>query len=59
MIRIIKQDINQFIAKMLNQGTTESDIPIILYDYRINGIDTMEKAESAYSDYIKSKGETL
>lgn len=58
MITIKEIDIEQFIDGLLAQGYT-SDIAIALYDYRVNGIDTLEKAETAYNDYLKSKGEIL
>ena len=59
LIKIIQIDINNYIDNLWANGDRGEDIIITLYDCRINGIDTIEKAETAYSEWLKQKGEQL
>ena len=47
MIKIIQIDIDNYIDNLWANGDRGDDIIITLYDCRINGIDTIEKAEYA------------
>lgn len=58
-IKIIQIDINNYIDNLWVNGDRGDDIIITLYDCRINGIDTIEKAETAYGEWLKQKGEQL
>lgn len=59
LIKIIQIDINNYIDNLWANGDRGDDIIITLYDCRINGIDTIEKAETAYGEWQKQKGEQL
>lgn len=59
LIKIIQNDINNYIDNLWANGDRGDDIIITLYDCRINGIDTIEKAETAYGEWLKQKGEQL
>ena len=59
MIQIIQIDIDNYIDNLWANGDRGDDIIIMLYDCRINGIDTIEKAETAYGEWLKQKGEQL
>ncbi len=55
MIKIIQIDINNYIDNLWANGDRGDDIIITLYDCRINGIDTIEKAETAYGEWLRRK----
>lgn len=48
IIQIKQIDIDAFIDQLVIAGENGYDVIYTLYDYRINGIDTIEKAEYAY-----------
>ena len=53
MIQIIQIDIDNYIDNLWANGDRGDDIIIMLYDCRINGIDTIEKAETAYGEWAR------
>ena len=55
LIQIIQIDIDNYIDNLWANGDRGDDIIITLYDCRINGIDTIEKAEITYSEYLYKK----
>lgn len=55
MIQIIQIDIDNYIDNLWANGDRGDDIIITLYDCRINGIDTIEKAETAYGEWAKKR----
>ena len=59
LIQIIQIDIDAYIDALVAKNETGDDIICTLYDCRINGIDTIEKAETAYGEWLKQKGEQL
>lgn len=54
-IQIIQIDIDNYIDKLWANGDRGDDIIITLYDCRINGIDTIEKAETAYGEWARKR----
>lgn len=58
-IQIIQIDIDNYIDNLWANGERGDDIIATLYDCRINGIDTIDKAETAYGEWLKQKGEQL
>lgn len=55
MIKIIQIDIDNYIDILWANGDRGDDIIITLYDCRINGIDTIEKAETAYGEWARKR----
>lgn len=55
MIKIIQIDIDNYIDNLWANGDRGEDIIITLYDCRINGIDTIEKAETAYGEWARKR----
>lgn len=55
MIRTIQIDIDEYIDNLWANGERGDDIIITLYDCRINGIDTIEKAEIAYGEWAAKR----
>lgn len=55
MIKIIQIDIDNYIDNLWANGDRGDDIIITLYDCRINGIDTIEKAETAYGEWARKR----
>lgn len=55
MIKIIQIGINNYIDNLWANGDRGDDIIITLYDCRINGIDTIEKAETAYGEWARKR----
>lgn len=55
IIQIKQIDIDNYIDNLWANGDRGDDIIVTLYDCRINGIDTIEKAETAYSEYLYKK----
>lgn len=55
MIKIIQIDIDNYIDSLWANGDRGDDIIITLYDYRINGIGTIEKAEYAYGEWARKR----
>lgn len=55
MIKIIQIDIDNYIDNLWANGDRGDDIIVTLYDYRINGIDTIEKAETAYGEWARKR----
>ena len=55
MIRTIQIDIDEYIDNLWAKGERGDDIIITLYDCRINGIDTIEKAEIAYGEWAAKR----
>lgn len=55
MIKIIQIDIDNYIDNLWANGDRCDDIIVTLYDYRINGIDTIEKAETAYGEWARKR----
>lgn len=55
MIKIIQIDIGNYIDNLWANGDRGDDIIITLYDCRINGIDTIEKAETAYGEWARKR----
>lgn len=55
MIKIIQIDIDNYIDNLWVNGERGDDIIITLYDCRINGIDTIEKAETAYGEWARKR----
>ena len=55
MIKIIQINIDNFIDNLWANGDRGDDIIITLYDCRINGIDTIEKAEYAYGEWARKR----
>lgn len=56
LIKIIQIDIDNYIDNLWANGDRGDDIIITLYDCRINGIDSIPKAETAYEEYLLRKG---
>ena len=50
-----KIDIDNYIDNLWANGDRGDDIIITLYDCRINGIDTIEKAEYAYGEWARKR----
>lgn len=46
---------DEYIDNLWADGYRGEEIVSILYDRRINGIDTIEKAETAYGEWLKRK----
>ena len=59
MIKIIQIDIDNYIDNLWANGDRGDDIIITLYDCRINGIDTIEKAETAYGEWARKRKEDV
>lgn len=59
MIKIIQIDIDNYIDNLWVNGERGDDIIITLYDCRINGIDTIEKAETAYGEWARKRKDDL
>lgn len=59
IIQIKQIDIDAFIDQLVIAGENGDEVIYTLYDCRINGIDTIEKAETAYGEWLKQKGEQL
>lgn len=57
IIQIKQIDIDAFIDQLVIAGENGDEVICTLYDCRINGIDTIEKAETAYLEWLKQKGE--
>lgn len=55
MIKIIQINIDNYIDNLWANGDRGDDIIITLYDCRINGIDTIEKAEYAYGEWARKR----
>lgn len=55
MIKIIQIEIDNYIDNLWANGDRGDDIIITLYDYRINGIDSIEKAETAYGEWARKR----
>lgn len=55
LIQIIQIDIDNYIYNLWANGDRGDDIIITLCDGRINGIDTIEKAETAYGEWLRRK----
>ena len=55
IIQIIQIDIDQYIDMLVSEGETGNNIMITLYDNRVNDIDSLDKAESAYGEYLHRK----
>ncbi len=55
IIQIKQIDIDAFIDQLVIAGENGDEVICTLYDCRINGIDTIEKAETAYSEYLYKK----
>ena len=55
MIKIIQIDIDNYIDSLWANGDRGDDIIITLYDCRINGIDTIEKAEYSYGEWARKR----
>lgn len=55
MIKIIQIDIDNYIDNLWVNGDRGDDIIITLCDSRINGIDTIEKAETAYGEWARKR----
>ena len=55
VIKIIQIDIDNYIDNLWANGDRGDDIIVTLYDCRINGIDTIEKAETAYGEWARKR----
>lgn len=55
IIQIKQIDIDAFIDQLVISGENGDDIIYTLYDCRINGIDTIEKAEYAYGEWARKR----
>ena len=53
LIKRTQIDIDNFIENLWANGERGNDIVITLYDCRINGIDSIPKAESAYKTWVE------
>jgi hypothetical protein len=55
MIQIIQIDIDNYIDNLWANGDRGDDIIVTLYDCRINGIDSIPKAETAYGEWARKR----
>lgn len=55
IIQIKQIDIDNYIDNLWANGDRGDYIIVTLYDYRINGIDTIEKAEYAYGEWARKR----
>lgn len=55
IIQIKQIDIDNYIDNLWANGDRGDDIIVMLYDCRINGIDTIEKAEYAYGEWARKR----
>lgn len=55
IIQIKQIDIDNYIDNLWANGDRGDDIIVMLYDCRINGIDTIEKAETAYGEWARKR----
>ena len=55
IIQIKQIDIDNYIDNLWANGDSGDDIIVTLYDCRINGIDTIEKAEYAYGEWARKR----
>lgn len=55
MIKIIQIDIDNYIDNLWTNGDRGDDIIVTLYDCRINGIDSIPKAETAYGEWARKR----
>lgn len=54
-IQIIQIDIDNYIDNLWANGERGDDIITTLYDCRINGIDSIDKAETAYGEWARKR----
>lgn len=59
MIKIIQIDIDNYIDNLWANGDRGDDIIVTLYDCRINGIDSIPKAETAYGEWARKRKDDL
>lgn len=55
IIQIKQIDIDAFIDQLVIVGENGDEVICTLYDCRINGIDTIEKAETAYGEWARKR----
>ena len=55
MIQIIQIDIDNYIDNLWADDDRGDDIIVTLYDCRINGIDSIPKAETAYGEWARKR----
>lgn len=55
MIQIIQIDIDNYIDNLWANDDRGDDIIVTLYDCRINGIDSIPKAETAYGEWARKR----